>query len=388
MLLTELSTENVYNLKKLIVSSASLDSSRINLDPLYENIQDSTKKLVFYDYDKKIEKEKSNQKEFIEGILVCDLNITNCKSEKYSLVDLSKILAQRYTTKNNEIDYIFVGKNTKEYLNGEKIYEYIKNREQAKHGIRNWKTIQINKNSKIKINDGINVSLNKKDKNIIFNQINSSGRAVIKGGKIEGWKIFFHGYNDLDNKTIQRFNTEGLTGCITFMDLEINNVNIFSKNSICEDAINFVRTNGIIESIEVSNNHYDGVDADFSSLIFKEILVNKSGNDCLDFSFGKYNIKNTTLNYCFDKAISVGEKSDATFEKIMIKKSNVGVASKDSSKVKIIKGEIIDVNTCLAAYRKKNEFSGAIINVNEIKCSGQLVNKEIGSEISISRTIN
>ena len=31
-------------------------------------------------------------------------------------------------------------------------------------------------------------------------------------------------------------------------------------------------------------------------------------------------------------------------------------------------------------------FSGALISVNEIKCSGRLINKEIGSEIMIAKT--
>ena len=39
--------------------------------------------------------------------------------------------------------------------------------------------------------------------------------------------------------------------------------------------------------------------------------INNSGNDCADFSFGKYTILKSNLNGCKDKAFSFGERSKA-----------------------------------------------------------------------------
>ena len=94
---------------------------------------------------------------------------------------------------------------------------------------------------------------------------------------------------------------------------------------------------------------YDGIDIDFSSLSIEDIEVKNSLNDCLDFSFGDYFVKNLELNHCGDKGISVGEKSTAKFEVANISNSNIGIASKDSSTVNVNNSNIINTKTCVSA---------------------------------------
>ena len=45
-------------------------------------------------------------------------------------------------------------------------------------------------------------------------------------------------------------------------------------------------------------------------LNFSSVVINNSKNDCLDFSYGKYEVKNIELNNCGDKGVSAGENSD------------------------------------------------------------------------------
>ena len=40
------------------------------------------------------------------------------------------------------------------------------------------------------------------------------------------------------------FDIRGLTGCLSFIDLTIENSKINSLNSSCEDAVNFINING------------------------------------------------------------------------------------------------------------------------------------------------
>ena len=68
-------------------------------------------------------------------------------------------------------------------------------------------------------------------------------------------------------------------------NLEIEKLRIFANNANCEDAVNFIRSNGKIEEINISNSLFDGLDSDFSNLDFKKIIIKNSGNDCTDFSF-------------------------------------------------------------------------------------------------------
>ena len=117
---------------------------------------------------------------------------------------------------------------------------------------------------------------------------------------------------------------KGYTGCLNFFDSSINNIKIKFFNSKCEDAVNFVRSNGTIRDIEIYNSLYDSLDGDFSNLNFKKITVEKSGNDCLDFSFGNYTVENSNLGFCVDKAISVGELGKVYIKDVNIKSQLMG----------------------------------------------------------------
>ena len=68
---------------------------------------------------------------------------------------------------------------------------------------------------------------------------------------------------------------------------------------------------------------------------FKKIEISSAGNDCIDFSYGSYFIENTVLKNCKDKGISVGENSNLTLNKAKVSETNIGIASKDSSIIKV-----------------------------------------------------
>ena len=55
-----------------------------------------------------------------------------------------------------------------------------------------------------------------------------------------------------------------LTGCLTFYKIGLNNIDIKSSDSYCEDSVNFINTYGSINSIEIQNSFSDGLDIDSS----------------------------------------------------------------------------------------------------------------------------
>jgi len=67
--------------------------------------------------------------------------------------------------------------------------------------------------------------------------------------------------------------------------------------------------------------------------------------------------------------MSVGEKSLLKSSFATINNSNIGVASKDSSSVYLDNININTVETCLAAYNKKQEFHGGLIKIKNLNCS-------------------
>ncbi len=160
-------------------------------------------------------------------------------------------------------------------------------------------------------------------------------------------------------------------GCLNIYDSIISKTKINIFGSHCEDALNIVNTNGDIDTLNILNSFSDGVDFDFSQIKVKNLSVINAGNDCVDFSFGNYFIENIIVENCNDKGISIGEKSSFFSKEINAKNTNITLAAKDASNVNIDYLASIDTNFCLAAYVKKNEFYGSLINIKKKICEAQ-----------------
>ena len=172
----------------------------------------------------------------------------------------------------------------------------------------------------------------------------------------------------MQSKNQSRFDSNLLTALLTIQNSTLENINIRIDGGIHEDSLNIINSKGTINNIIVNNSFQDSIDFDFSELKINKIEVSNSGNDCLDLSSGEYKINSLNVNNCSDKGISVGEASISNFSSIDISNVKVGVASKDSSLIKIDEGIVNGYLTCLAIYRKKQEFMGAIVEVSNEIC--------------------
>lgn len=160
-----------------------------------------------------------------------------------------------------------------------------------------------------------------------------------------------------------------LTGCVTFYNLNFENTSIKADGMNCEDAINILNSSGTINKIEITDSLFDGLDIDFSNIRIESLDVLNSDNDCSDFSSGMYIIEIASMKNCTDKGISVGENSKINATTIEITNSFIGIAVKDSSSVNLNTFISNEVDYCVAAYRKKQEFAGSIIEINDLSCS-------------------
>jgi len=76
--------------------------------------------------------------------------------------------------------------------------------------------------------------------------------------------------------------------------------------------------------------------------------------------------------------LSVGEKSLLNLNNITAKNGSIGIASKDSSIVYANNIVFKDIETCIAAYNKKQEFNGGFIKINNsMDCSNYIKEVEI-----------
>ena len=74
------------------------------------------------------------------------------------------------------------------------------------------------------------------------------------------------------------------------------------------------------------------------------------------------------LSSCGDKAISVGEDSKFFSEEVNLSNSKFGIATKDSSIADFTNVEMLNMSTCITAYKKKNEFNGGYLTINNLRC--------------------
>lgn len=209
-------------------------------------------------------------------------------------------------------------------------------------------------------------------KNYYFNFFNKDSRLLISNQLIKKNTLNFYSHINWEKEklnTSSRFDKNLLTGCVTIIDSIIEDVNIFSSNMHCEDAVNIIKSEGVISELKINNSKYDALDIDYSEISILNSSITNSGNDCIDLSFGNYNINLAKLNNCNDKGISVGEKSKTKIYETSISNSNIAIAAKDGSEIFVGNSIATKItNFCLAAYNKKSEFNGAEITYKNFQC--------------------
>ena len=205
-------------------------------------------------------------------------------------------------------------------------------------------------------------------------KLGKKSKIFIHGtGVLKSWNISIVGNKDEVEDNFRQ-DSNLLTGCVTFFGIEIYDIEISSKNNMCEDAINLLNVKGFIRDINIINSHFDGLDIDFSNLEIQNINIENSGNDCLDISSSILEIDTFYSNNCVDKSLSIGEKSTVkitTFESLQ---SNIAVAVKDSSNVTISNKLGIENDMCIAMYRKKQEFGPSYLKIENYLCDGKSEN--------------
>lgn len=337
----------------------------LSLNEFYEQLR--IKNHLFYYYkntDFKLVFHNSN-----DIFDVCDFNL-NC-----SQMAIFKENSKHLFNKDKKSKYLFIGSN----LNNYKKY-------QSNNKKDGEKTILKLDDSKLFLFKN-EAKINREKKTITIYPNHLSENILIKDGTLKDWTIKY--INNSSNVFFDKSNSVKFLGCLNFVDVNVENIDIEIINPLCEDGVNFVRSQGKINNLEIYDAASDGLDADFSEIYIENIKIINSKNDCIDFSYGKYFIKKGFFSYCGDKAISVGENSKFFSEAIKIENVNNGLISKDSSYSNVENIEFKNIkNHCFAAYRKKQEFMGSKIFINNLTSGkSDCKNKQfsqIGSKIEIN----
>jgi len=157
-----------------------------------------------------------------------------------------------------------------------------------------------------------------------------------------------------------------LSGGVNFYesDIKMDHVSFIGNKS--EDALNIVRSKFDLKSVTIKNTLSDGFDSDFSSGTIEnswfENIGSQGGGDGIDISGSEVTVTNSHFKNISDKGISVGENSTMQANEVNIKATNIGLASKDGSRLFLSNSILTGIKQAgLMAYAKKAEYGPAEI---------------------------
>ena len=200
--------------------------------------------------------------------------------------------------------------------------------------------------------------------------INNKKKSFIKHAR-------FSKLNYFDNEKFS------LTGAINFYNSDVTIQDSIFDQIYSEDSINFIHTKFLVKDCEFKFASSDAIDSDFSEGKIIKTSFYKINGDAIDTSGSKVKIQDVNLEDIGDKGISVGEESFVNVNNVNIDGANIGIASKDGSKV-IAKNLIIknSTNYDLASYNKKKIYKGGSLLVEKIDTDAKYLS-QVKSELFI-----
>ena len=245
------------------ISNKNIVSKDIK-NTLLNNYIDGLRKTKTKNKNLKIVYKSSNQ-----DYLLCNIVDNKCEKKDLQKDEVLKLISD-------------------ELIKNDTIYQYIGIKENLdkKNKNNNYRKLRI-KNSDFYYDENIVIEYNENQDNLNIYQKSPLARAYFINGELNKININFIGLeiNEFDKMQSSSINNYGLTGCLSFINIEFKNVKIKGSKGACEDTINLINSIGQIKQIEITEAFSDALDLDFSKINIDNIFINKSKNDCADFSF-------------------------------------------------------------------------------------------------------
>lgn len=218
------------------------------------------------------------------------------------------------------------------------------------------------------------------ESNTLFNGLNNNN-IEIKSETTNGI-IIFYGKNNiikftnfLDFNIDKKLNNHFLTSPITFYNTNVKLHNVKFSDFKSEDQLNIINSQFEINNSLFKNSYSDAVDIDSGEGSIKNIIFENCGNDCLDLSHSNVDVIEFKSINSGDKAISIGEKSYATFQNLNISKCKIiCIAIKDESNASIKDISIKNSKYGIVAFNKKGNYNSPKVLINNLRISNVEIN--------------
>lgn len=226
---------------------------------------------------------------------------------------------------------------------------------------------------KVMIEKGVQMNITNHAAFISYSNVEISGTAedpvIIKSsdGTANGFSVFqAPGHSIVEHTIFDRLNTlniDGwrLTGAVNFYESDVDFYYTTFQNNLCEDGLNIIRSEFVIDQCKVYNTFADALDVDFGTGIIKNTEFKYLGNDGIDVSGSNVKIYHCTISNSNDKGVSAGENSIVHLENTIVSGTEIGFASKDLSQIFTRNCTMEDCNIGIVVFKKKSEFGPASV---------------------------
>jgi len=175
---------------------------------------------------------------------------------------------------------------------------------------------------------------------------------------------------DFENLGAPSFYGYNITGSVTFYESPFTAELCSFRSNRCEDALNAVRTEFTLQKADFVNTWGDALDGDFCRGKLSASRFRKIGNDAVDISGSDLEMTDVEILGCGDKGVSAGEDSRLRGHDLRIARAEIGVSSKDLSRVELTGVALDSCTTGMVLLQKKSEFGPAFLQVSEAVVRG------------------
>jgi hypothetical protein len=158
-----------------------------------------------------------------------------------------------------------------------------------------------------------------------------------------------------------------LTGSVNFYEADVKMNRVMFTQNHSEDALNVVRSQINLNNLHFESIASDALDGDFVTGHVANSTFQSVKNDALDFSGSNLRIQHIKMNKIGDKGLSGGEKSTIEIDDVSIRDANIGIASKDLSRVEANEVSLQNCAIGFLALQKKPEYGPAQLKVHHFR---------------------
>lgn len=180
-------------------------------------------------------------------------------------------------------------------------------------------------------------------------------------------------HTTFSNLSVPKLQLWALSGSVNFNETTVELSNCVFENNRSEDALNLIRSDFMMDSIQFRNTYSDAFDGDFVTGKITNSVFENAGNDGIDVSGSDIEVRNITIINPSDKGMSAGEGSTIKGNTVEIMEGEIGLVSKDNSRITLSGISIRNTRLAISCFQKKSEYGPGLIDLEGVDFSGNEV---------------